>query len=381
MKQNPLNVALVHHWMPSMRGGERVLEQFSLLFPEAPIYTTTSNRAKLSALINRHAIHNSPIHYLPLGRTGYKCYLPLMPSALRWQRVPDQYDFVLSNDAGIVKGIRMSRKAVHLCHCCTPPRYLFDMQAEYTSDKTLLGRIKALGLRATSSYVASFDKKSAARVNDFIAISNFVAERIQRHYGRSSLVLYPPVSVDDFEPRAASDDFYLIVSQLVPYKRIDVAVRAFSKLGRRLVVIGEGTEFNSLKVLAAGTRVELLGRQPFATIKNYYESCRALVFPGIEDFGITPLEAQACGKPVIAFRGGGVLETVIENRTGVFYNEMHMDSLVEAVLSFEAQRAELSHQACRANAEKFSPQKFRQRFKHILEQLYPDRFVGYNWPI
>lgn len=381
MSQDPIKVAIAHHWMPSMRGGERVLEQFCLLFPAAPIYTITSNKMRLSDTIARHSIHNSLIHYLPFGRKRYKAYLPLMPLALKLLRVPDQYDFILSNDASIMKGIRTSRTAKHLCHCCTPPRYLFEMQEEYLGDKSVLGRVKSFGLVASSGYVASFDRRSAARVDDFIAISNFIAGRIQRHYHRPSTVLYPPVAIDDFDPGKPSKDFYLVVSQLVPYKRVDLAVRTFTKLKRRLVVIGEGSEMERLKKLATWKGIEFLGRQPFPAIKEHYETCRALIFPGIEDFGITPLEAQAAGKPVIAFRGGGTLETVVENETGIFFDQLTPESLIGAIETFELRHSQLDAVKCRTNAEFFSPASFRRRFKQILGELYPERFGNYPWPL
>lgn len=427
MAELPL-VAISNHWLVTYRGGEKVLAEFRLLFPAAPLASLVCKRGEIPEWIlgggapaassseefpckqgdrgngapSGHAlptdIITSPLQRIPRAWKYYKALLPLHPWAFGRLTVPAGTRFVLSSDAAMVKGLKLPEGARQVCYCHSPPRYLWDLQGDYTDG---LGWFKRFVFNWSVPRARAFDYAAAQRVDRFIANSRFVAERIQRSYGRDAAVIYPPVSVDDFSPDCPSDDFYLLVTQLTPYKRADLAVQAFTQMGKKLVVIGEGSEFEALKKIA-GPTVQLLGRQPFKLVKDHFERCRAFLYPQVEDFGITAVEAQAAGKPVIAFRAGGALETVIEGKTGVFFDEQTPQSLARAVKRFEEtflvsssginrddatrtpvlefQLAASTRQACRANAERFRPERFRAELKAFLERHYPDLFAGYAWP-
>lgn len=370
-----MQVSLLHHWLVSMRGGEKVLEQFCRLFPAAKIHTLvkSSRNDLLIETIGRHKIITTCLNRLPGVERYYKSLLPLYPVAIRGHQV--KADFILSSDASMIKGMSNPEGVPHVCYCHSPPRYLWDMQDEYLKS---MGKVKAKIFKAVTSYLREFDREAARNVDHFIANSAFVRERIKRIYDRESAVIHPPVALDHFEWRKTSEGYYLMVSALVPYKKVDLAVRAFNSLGKPLVIIGQGSEYEKLRKLA-GDNVTLLGSQPFEELKYYYEHCQAFIFPGIEDFGITPLEAQASGKPVIAFRGGGALETVVENETGLFFDVQNEESLIETVQEFEKIRPEFSGEVCRKNAERFSPERFREEVKAFLIDNYPSYFHRFNW--
>jgi glycosyltransferase involved in cell wall biosynthesis len=377
-RENP-EVALAHHWLVQMRGGEKVLEEFSALFPTAPIYTLVANREKLDARLQSHVIHQSPLGQIPRADRHYKKMLPLFPSAVKRLRVQGRPSLLLSSDAAVIKGLNYDPAIPHVCYCHTPPRYLWGMEDTYLNHSTGLGPAGRLAFKAVASNVRKFDFQAAQRVDHFIANSHFVAERIQTCYGRRAAVIHPPVSLGEFRHDREREDFYLIVSELVPYKRVDLAVDAFNRLGKKLVVIGTGSELDSLKARAK-SNIAFLGRQSFFVLKYHFERCRAFLLPGIEDFGITPLEAQAAGSPVIAYGEGGALESVIENKTGRFFGEQTPESLMETIAEFEAGRQQFSPLACRRQAENFSPENFRQRMKKFLEAMFPNQFHGYVWP-
>ena len=370
-------IALAHHWLVGMRGGEKVLEQFDLLFPRAPIYTLIANRANLTPELRRHPIHESPLRGLPGAARHYKQLLPLFPQAFHGLKVSDQTRFLLSSDASVTKGLRYGRGVPHVCYCHSPARYLWGMQETYLQHTAGMNLASRALFRSVAPYVRKFDYDGAQRVDHFIANSRFVQRRIQDCYGREATVIHPPVSVEDFRWDRPAEDFYLVVSELVPYKRIDLAVEAFNLSGRKLVIIGAGSELASLQARAKGN-VVFLGRQPFAVLKDHYERCRALIFPGIEDFGITPLEAQAAGRPVIAYGEGGALETVVADVTGRFFSRQTATDLADAVTDSENQW--FVPEDCRRNAERFSPAHFRTQIKRFLEDKVPEVFAGYSWP-
>jgi glycosyltransferase involved in cell wall biosynthesis len=362
-------IALAHHWLVGMRGGEKVLEQLCLLFPGAPIHTLVSNRANLSDVLRGHPIHESWMQRLPQGRQRYKSLLPLFPLAIGRMRV--DADFLFSTDASVIKGLSFAPGTPHVCYCHSPPRYLWEMQETYLRQTGGLGPVGRAVFKAVTPRIRAFDREGADRVTHFIANSRFVRERIAASYERESAVIYPPVDVDAFDAARGAEDFYLIVTELVAYKRVDLAIDAFNKTGKRLVVLGDGPEGAALRA-RAGANIEFLGRQPFSVLKDRFERCRAFIYPQIEDFGITAVEAQAAGRPVIAFRRGGALETVIDGETGMFFDEQTPESLAECVEAFEGRS--FSAAACRANAERFRPEAFRDAVRAFLTEKFPALF-------
>jgi glycosyltransferase involved in cell wall biosynthesis len=376
--KSSLSVSLVHHWMEFFRGGEAVLEQFGELFPEAPISIMVYNRKNLSPGLQSHVFRPSFLQRLPWLRRHFRKLLPLFPAIIRNMRVPDPARFVLSSDASMIKGITIPEEAVHVCYCHSPPRYIWGLEEAYLQSVSPDGRIVRKLFSATVPHLRAFDRRMAQKVHRFIANSQCVQERILRCYGRESVVIHPPVNIDGFDPTRPREDFFLVVSALVPYKRVDLAVDACSRLGRRLVVIGTGPEEANLK-RSASPHVTFLGWQSGAVVRDHFERCQALLFPGIEDFGITPCEAQAAGAPVIAFAAGGALETVRDGITGLFFEAQTVDSLMATLQRFEEMRR-FSSETCRANVEHLGPARFRRNVREFLEQEYPELFAGHVWP-
>lgn len=370
-----MDVILLHHWLVSMRGGERVFEQFCKIFPQAEIHTLVKSvlSKELGGIITKHQIHTTLIDNIPKSEKHYKSLLPFFPFVIGNHKVYG--GFIISSDASLIKGMKKDEHVPHICYCHSPPRYLWDLQNDYLES---LGVIKAFIFKKLTPYLQNFDRKAADNVDHFIANSNFVKERIKRIYDREAVVIHPPVEIDEFQFTKTSEDFYLVVAALVPYKKVDIAVKAFNDNGKTLVVIGEGSEIDYLKYIAK-ENVKILGSQSFDVLKEYYQKCKAFVFPGIEDFGITPLEAQASGKPVIAIRKGGALETVIEDKTGIFFDEQTPESLNEAICKFETGNHDITPGDCRKNAERFSPERFRTEIKKFLILKYPDLFKDYSW--
>lgn len=358
-----MNVALIHYWLLTMRGGEKVLHSLSKLFPQSDIFTHVVDRDEMELQFLGHNIYETFIGRLPRAKKYYKNYLPLMPLALEELDLR-KYDIVISSESGPAKGVIVSPNSPHICYCHSPMRYAWDMYHEYTSDSSYF---KRLLMAQILHKMRLWDYASSARVDYFVANSAFVAKRIEKYYRRDAEVIHPPVSVMDFNLSGKSpDDFYLMLGQLVPYKRPDLAVKAFTRMGKRLLVVGEGTEFASLKKLA-GPSVEFLGRQPFARIRELYSNCRALIFPGVEDFGIVPLEAMASGRPVIAFARGGALETVVAERTGMFFHTQDVEALINSVQSFEEAESSFSPKNIRDHALLFDEQVFRAKMKEFIQ--------------
>ena len=358
-----MRVAIVHYWLVGMRGGERVLEEICLLFPQADIFTHTYDPSRTSDLIKRHKITTTFIDRLPFARTFYQRYLLLMPAALEELDLTS-YDLVISSESGPAKGVIVHPNAVHICYCHSPMRYLWD---QYHTYRAKAGWLTRLVMSLTMPVLRAWDVASAARVDRFIANSSFVARRINKAYRRDSVVIFPPVDLDAFaiEP-APTGDFYLVAGQLVPYKRVDLAIAACTRLGRRLVVVGTGSEAERLRK-GAGPTVEFRGWASNDELRSLYANCRALLFPGEEDFGIVPLEAMASGRPVIAFGSGGALDTVVEGQTGTFFDRQSVESLAAAVLQFERQEARFDPQAIRQHARRFGRNVFRTRLKTYID--------------
>jgi len=357
-----LKVAIVHYWFVSRRGGERVVEELCRLFPRAHLYTHVLDQNSLASDLAGKIKFTTFINRLPFAKRWYKNYLPLMPLALE-QLDLRTYDLVISSESGPAKGVLTSSYTLHICYCHTPMRYVWDMYHDYMSTS---GRIKRFFMAPLLHYLRLWDRLSADRVDHFVANSANVARRIAKHYRREADVVYPPVAVDDFFISEQHDDFYLMVGQLVIYKRADLAVKAFTRSGKRLVIIGEGEQLSLLREMA-GNNVEFLGRQPFEILRDHYSRCQALVFPGEEDFGLVPLEAMASGRPVIAFGKGGALETVVDGKTGIFFHEQTEDALMEAVERFEGMKSHFHPAEIRAHACGFGPERFRSEMARIIE--------------
>jgi glycosyltransferase involved in cell wall biosynthesis len=366
-------VALVHDWLTGMRGGERCLEVFAELFPAADLYTLLHVPGSVSPAIESRRIVTSFIQRLPQAERRYRHYLPLFPAAVRAFDLSG-YDLVLSSSHAVAKGVRVPAGALHVCYCFTPMRYVWDLYDDYFGARA--GLAARLTMPPVAAWLRRWDRKTAAGVHHFVAISRFVADRIRRAYGREADVIYPPVDVARFRVDEGPGEFYLVVSALTPYKRVDLAVEACNRLGRRLLVVGSGPEERRLRALA-GPTVELLGWRDDAQIAELYARCRALLFPPLEDFGITPLEAMAAGRPVIAFGEGGARETVVglgegEPPTGLFFARQRAEDLTEAIRRFEACAQQFEPKALRRRAEAFDRPLFRERVHAYLRARVED---------
>ena len=362
-----MKVAIVHYWLVGMRGGEKVLESLCRLFPDADIFTHVYNPAAISATIKAHRIQTSFIARLPFATRNYQSYLPLMPLALE-QLDLRGYDLIISSESGPAKGIIPPPGALHICYCHSPMRYVWNMFHDYRERS---GFVTRLAMPLLSHYIRNWDVVSAARVHSFAANSRTVAQRLRAYYRRDSTVIYPPVAVDEFSPAAAGEigDYWLMVGELAPYKRPELAVEAFNRSGEKLVVIGGGEMLARLRTLAK-PNVTLLGPQPFDALKRHYAGCRALVFPGEEDFGIVPVEAMASGRPVIAFGRGGATESVVDGQTGVFFQRQTVGDILDAVERCEALR--LDPKAIAARAKGFSADRFASQMKAFVDERLAD---------
>ncbi|HEX7091721.1 MAG TPA: glycosyltransferase [Longimicrobiales bacterium] len=364
-----MRVALVHDWLTGMRGGERVLEELIGLWPDAEIFTLLHVPGSVSPVIESRPIHASFIGRLPGVARRYRSLLPLFPAAIERFDLRG-FDLVVSSSHCVAKGVRPPG-APHVCYCHTPMRYVWDLYDDYFGPGRAALPVRLL-MPAVAAWLRRWDRRTAARVDTFIANSAHVRERIRRCYGRDAIVVHPPVDVERFRPAATREDFYLIVSALVPYKRVDLAIEAFNRLGRPLVIAGTGPELGRLRRIAR-PNIRFAGWLPDEEIADLYARCRAFIFPGIEDFGITAVEAQAAGAPVIAYGAGGALETVIgwdgrrADATGVFFDEATPEALAAAVE--RADRAPFDPAALRASAERFSPHAFRQGMLDVVERL------------
>ncbi len=363
-----MRVAIVHYWLVGMRGGEKVLEEFCRLYPHADIFTHVYVPERTSALIKRHRITTTFIARLPFAAKLYKKYLPLMPAALEELDLTG-YELVISSESGPAKGVITHPNAVHICYCHSPMRYLWDQYHTYRDNSGLLTR---LFMSVTMPFLRVWDISSAARVDRFVANSRFIARRIAKAYRRDAAVIFPPVDVDAFTiTEAPRRDFYLCAGQLVPYKRVDLAIAACNRLGRHLVIVGTGPETARLRAMA-GPTIEFKGWASFADLQDLTRNCRALLFPGEEDFGIVPLEAMAAGRPVIAYGSGGAIDTVLEGETGVFFHEQTVEALQAAIERCESIEGGFDPQRIRRHALGFGGDIFRDTFRAFVETTMRD---------
>ncbi|MEC9434604.1 MAG: glycosyltransferase [Pseudomonadota bacterium] len=364
-----MRVAIIHYWLVGMRGGERVLEQLCLMFPDADIYTHVADPEKLSPLLRRHKITETFIGRLPGAKKHYQKYLALMPRALESLDLTG-YDLVISSESGPAKGVIPPPDTAHVCYCHSPMRYIWDQYHAYRDGLSLPMKLAFSWL---APRLRTWDVISSNRVDQYVANSSFVAQRIRRCWRRDSVVVHPPVDLEAYQPAPlpGPDAPYLFLSELVPYKRADLAIEACAKLGRRLQVVGSGPEMERLKAMAPAG-VEFLGRVPDERMRALYQSSRALLFPGVEDFGIVPLEAMACGRPVLAYGRGGALDTVVDGETGLLFHEQSAAALADCIARFEAE-LELGLDPARlaAHAGRFGEATFRANMWAAIRAAAP----------
>jgi len=369
-----MKVAIIHDWLTGMRGGERCLEIFCELFPEADLYTLLHIPGSVSPTIERMGIKTSFIQNLPFSQKGYRKYLPLFPMAIESFNLKG-YDLILSCSHCVAKGIIPSPDSLHISYVLTPMRYAWDMYGEY------FGENRNRMILFFIHYLRMWDVTSSQRVDHFLCISKHVENRIKKFYRREAEVIHPPVEIKRFRLQDRKENFFLIVSSFAPYKKIDLAIEAFNRLGYLLKIIGSGPEEKRLRSMA-GSHVEFLGWLPDEVIADCYSKCRALIFPGEEDFGIVPLEAMACGKPVIAYGRGGTLETIIsydqrgsvkgDTPTGLFFYEQNIDSLINAVEQFGRIEREFDPVAIRNHTLKWDTEIFKEKIKkNIVQKMEP----------
>ncbi len=366
-----MKVALIHDWLTGMRGGEKVLDVFCELYPDADLYTLLHVPGSCSPRIESMRIHTSFIQHLPDVANSYRRYLPLFPHAIESFDL-SAYDLVISSSHCVAKGVITPPSATHISYVYTPMRYMWDQFGEYFG-LGKAGRMTRLAAQVAGPFLRAWDESSSMRVDRYVAISNHVAERIRKRYRRDAVVIYPPVDLSRFQPVPANQrsDYYLMVGAFAPYKRVDLAVEAFRQLGRPLKIVGGGQAGKEIARMAKGN-VELLGSRTDDEIAQLYARCHAFVFPGEEDFGITPLEAQAAGRPVIAFGKGGARETVVglgtgdAQPTGVFFEQQTVAHVIKAVEQLEANEHRFDPQVARANAESFDRPHFKRRLEGFL---------------
>lgn len=357
-----VKVAIVHYWLVGMRGGEKVVEVLCDLYPDADIFTLVCDRSAISEKLKRHRIVTSFLQKIG-GVRHYQKMLPLMPYALESFDLTG-YDLIISSESGPAKGIIPGPDATHICYCHSPMRYIWDLYPQY---RAAAGSVTRALMSLTAPSLRQWDVSTSHRVDHFIANSAYVARRIEKYYRRSAHVVNPPVDLARFKSAEVSGDYYLCAGQITPYKKVEIAVEACTRMGKRLVVIGSGAG-PGLKRLA-GPTVEFLGPVDDATMTHHFAHCKALLFPGVEDFGIVPLEVMASGRPVIAFAKGGALETVVEGRTGLFFHEQSTDAMVDSIERFEAVPHWFRSEVLQSHAASFDTAVFRTRLAELIESL------------
>ena len=380
-----VRVALVHDWLTGMRGGEKVLEVLCRIFPGAPLWTLLHNKGSVCEAIENRPVHTSLLQHMPQAAKRYRSYLPLFPLFAETNKAHGA-DVVISTSHAVAKSM-VRRRAVrrqtgrssaqqtenqplHICYIHTPMRYVWDLFDEYFGPARMGAFASRFLLTPIAALLRQYDRRTTDRVDLFVANSSYVAERVRRLYGREALVLPPPVDVERFQAaRREPGEGYLVVSALVPYKRVDHAIRACASLGRKLTIVGRGPEEARLRLLAAqlGGEVEFTGFASDAVLADYYRQARALLFPGVEDFGIVPVEAIACGCPVIALAEGGVLDSMTAD-TAVFFHQQTPAALERAMLAFEARASDFNLETLRARAALFSEEEFIARFTEIVSE-------------
>jgi glycosyltransferase involved in cell wall biosynthesis len=370
-----LRVAIVHYWFVGYTGGEQVVNALAEMFPQADLFALVAKPECLPPSLRSHKLYTSFLQNIPGSRRWHRHFLPLHPFALE-QLDLSGYDLVISSESGPAKGVVTPSSTCHICYCHSPMRYIWDMYHPYR--KEMVGPVRAI-FSLTAHYMRLWDLATASRVDHFVANSEYVASRIRKHYRRDASVIYPPVSVAAGYLSDRIEDYYLVVSRLIDYKRVDLAIEACKRLGRRLRVVGDGDQYKRLRKLA-GPATEFVGYLSNRDLHQAYAGCRALLFPGEEDFGMIPVEAQSFGRPVIAYGRGGALETVIdvtrdeslgpEASSGIFFGEQRPESLLDAILLFESMESRFNPSLIRSNAQRFDVSQFKTRMGEFIGQCW-----------
>ena len=358
-----MKVAIVHYWFVGMGGGEKVVEAFLELYPDADVFTLIEEPKFREKLLNGRPVKTSFLQRIPFAAKFHRHLLPLMPMALENLDLTG-YDLVISSESGPAKGVLPALGATHVCYCHSPMRYIWDQYWEYRRSSGLLARL-FMGLFITR--LRLWDHSSAARVDHFVANSSHIANRIGQYYRRDAAVIHPPVDTDAFAISDELDDYYLVTGRHVGYKRVDLAIQACERLGRPLVITGLGPDTAALKKLA-GPNVRFVGQCSFEDLKRYYARARAFLMPGEEDFGIAPVEAMASGRPVLALARGGALDTVIDGKSGILFAEQSVDGLCAAIERFEQTESLFDPRTIRDHAQTFSRERFAIDFAAFVEK-------------
>lgn len=366
MNNNP-KIALVHEYLIRFGGAEQVLRSLANIFPDSPIYTLLHDPKRMGEYFKDKEIHTSFLQSFPkVLRKRHKYLLPFLPTAPETFDLRD-FDIVLSSSSAFAKGVITKPKTIHVCYCHAPMTFAHDYYHMYIEEQNRSWPIRK-ATRLLMHYVRMWDSVSSDRVDHFIANSKITQDRIKKNYNRDSVVIYPPVDVDSIIPQKEHRSYFLIVSQLTPYKRIDIAVQAFNKLRLPLIIIGEGPQRKQLEKMAQ-SNIKFLGFLPEEKIQAYYRNARAFIFPGQDDFGITAVEAMAAGKPVLAYKGGGTLETVVEGITGEFFNELNPEILADGIRRLSANEKNYDMSAIRKHSEKFSRPRFEKEIKEFIDGI------------
>jgi glycosyltransferase involved in cell wall biosynthesis len=361
-----MKVAIVHDWFVTYAGAERVVEQLLELYPEADLFSTVDFLPEGQRdFIKNKKIHTTFIQHLPGARKHYRSYLPLMPLAIE-QLDLSGYDLIISSSSCVSKGVITGPDQVHISYVHSPIRYAWDLTHQYLEEANLNHGIKGWLAKVILHYMRMWDIRTANGVDYYLANSKFIARRIKKVYGREAKVIYPPVDIESFSYCEEKGDYYLTASRLVPYKKVKLIVEAFNEMpDKKLLVIGDGPDFSKIKSIARANII-LMGYQPFEVLKEKMQHAKAFVFAAEEDFGITPVEAQACGTPVIAYGKGGALETIKENETGIFFYQQDVESIVDAVTRLESLSV-IEPQKCRENAERFAIRRFKKETHEYID--------------
>ena len=361
-----MKIAVVHDYFTQLGGAEKVAEELYNMFPSADLLATVALKDKMPESLQDVHVITSWMQHLPQMRKFYRLYFPLYPFGVSGLDL-SQYELIISSSSGYAKGVRVASDAIHVCYCHTPMRWVWSFDS-YSSREKFGHGIKAL-LPSLIGGLRTWDEAASRQPDHFVANSRTIASRILRVYGRYAEVIAPPIDINRFSVGESQEEYYIVLARLVPYKRIDLAIDACTRLGRRLIVIGSGTAKESL-TRTAGPTIKFLGRISEADVVTYVTGCRALIFPGEEDFGMAPVEVAAAGRPTIAFGQGGALETIVEDVTGVFFREQTVESVMDAILRFEKQGWTPS--VIREHAESFSTQAFQRKFRAFLQRVGVD---------